>query len=370
MAGGGSFADVALGVGNRVGRYFNLVGVLPSTFLVLFGYSLVASSAATGRPDWARAFHELTNLSFGGVGILVLLTLAVAIALHPLQFAITQFFEGYWGLSRLGEAAALARIHQHRRTFTRRAEIREAAAGHLGSVPRDEAAQLHRPEDVVHVLRRDEAGRLLAGYPEPSRILPTRLGNALRRGEDLAGLSYNLPAVVVTPYIALVAPPEHVAYLDDQRAQLDAAIRLSLISLLATALAVGFLWSDGGWLLIALGTYALAYLSYRGAVVVAREYGVAVSTLITLNRFALYDTLHLAHPESTADERTRNETLDLLLRGSDGVNLPYQPVAPEPVPVPPWWFVLARGTLKAVLQWRYRPSRRSTKVPRTPSASS
>jgi len=156
----------------------------------------------------------------------------------------------------------------------------------------------------------------------------------------------------VTPHLALVAPPEHVAYLDDQRAQLDAAVRLSLVNLLATALAVGFLWSDGGWLLIALGTYALAYLGYRGAVVVAREYGVALSTLVALNRFALYDALHLPHPVSTADERTRNEDLGPLLRGSEGPSLPYQPATAEQDPVPPWWFVLARNGLKAALRRR------------------
>ncbi|HSV65733.1 MAG TPA: hypothetical protein VLJ59_07485 [Mycobacteriales bacterium] len=169
MAGGGSIADIAMGAGDRIGRYFNFVGVLSSTFLVLFGYSLVVSGAATGRPDWAHAFHELTTLSFGVVWILILLMLAVATALHPLQFAITQFFEGYWGLGRLGEAAALARIHQHRQTFIRRTSIRETAAENLGKVPPDEVpAHLPRPEDVVHVLRRDEAERLLADYPDPA----------------------------------------------------------------------------------------------------------------------------------------------------------------------------------------------------------
>ena len=341
---GGSIADLALGAGDRIGRYFNLVSVLPSTFLVLFGYALIRSGAAAGRPEWASAFGQLTDLSLGDLLVLVVIILAVASVLHPLQFSLTQLFEGYWGLSRLGVAVALARIHHHRRAALRYLDIYEQAACDLPDLPPDQVAHHARPEDVEHLLRRDEADRLLAAYPEhPGRILPTRLGNALRRGEDRAGLSYGLPTIAVTPHIALVAPAEHVAYLDDQRTQLDAAIRFCLVSLLATALSVAFLWSDGGWLLLALGTYGLAYLSYRGAVVIAREYGVALSTLIALNRFALYDRLNLARPESTAAERDRNRVLGRILAGSDADSLPYLPGTAPPPPARPWWRDLARS---------------------------
>jgi hypothetical protein len=52
------------------------------------------------------------------------------------------------------------------------------------------------------------------GYPrDAGRILPTRLGNRLRRYEDLAGPQYGLNAIAIAPQITLVAAPERTAYL-------------------------------------------------------------------------------------------------------------------------------------------------------------
>jgi hypothetical protein len=53
------------------------------------------------------------------------------------------------------------------------------------------------------------------------------------------------------------------------REQLDLAVRLCTLSLLAAIVAVVFLITDGAWLFVALVPYALAYAAYRGAVVAA-----------------------------------------------------------------------------------------------------
>jgi hypothetical protein len=95
-------------------------------------------------------------------------------------------------------------------------------------------------------------------------------------------------------------------------------------SLLAAIVAVAFLWHHGPWLVIALVPYAVSYLSYRGAVIVAHEYGAAISTLIDLDRFAFYDYLRMRRPGSTAAERSMNDLLGRLLDHKTQVDLPYE----------------------------------------------
>lgn len=154
--------------------------------------------------------------------------------------------------------------------------------------------------------------------------MPTRLGNVLRSYERLAGYQYGLDAVTVLRHVALVAPSGHVEYLDDQRQLLDLSVRMCLTSILATLISIAFLWHHGPWLAIALVPYVLAYLSYRGAIVVAHEYGAAMSTMIDLDRFALYDYLRLPRPKDTAEEQRTNPGLVELLSHNRSINLIYE----------------------------------------------
>jgi hypothetical protein len=158
----------------------------------------------------------------------------------------------------------------------------------------------------------------------------------LRRYERLAGAPYGIDAVHAVPYLALVGADKDVAYLDDQRANLDLAVRMSAMSLLATALTVAFLWNDGWWMMIALIPYGMAYLLYRGAIVAAQEYGVAMAALIALNRFALYERMHLSLPSSVARERKRQDlTQQLLLsKAASGAYVHPKPEDSALLPVP------------------------------------
>src|SRR5262249_44176912 len=138
-------------------------------------------------------------------------------------------------------------------------------------------------------------------------IMPTRLGNALRKYERQAGAPYGLDAVSVIQHIFFVAPAERVGYIDDQRQLMDLSVRMTATSIIAALVAVTALWRHGPWLLLALVPYGVAYLSYRGAVVVAHEYGAAVAAMIDLDRFTLYDSLRLPRPKDTNAERLMNE---------------------------------------------------------------
>lgn len=143
--------------------------------------------------------------------------------------------------------------------------------------------------------------------------MPTRFGNVLRRYEDNVGRQYGLDILRIAPHLNLVAVKEHREYVDDCRKGLDLGVRLCVLFVIATALSVGLLAGDGAWLLLSLAPYCVSYLAYRGAVSSADAYGTALSTLVDLNRFALYEQLHVPLPSDTMAEKNRNVQLLKLL---------------------------------------------------------
>jgi hypothetical protein len=170
--------------------------------------------------------------------------------------------------------------------------------------------------------------------------MPTRLGNVLRRHEKTAGAVYGLDAMAVVHRLMLAADAKHVAYVQDQRTNLDLAVRTSITALLAATATIVFMWSDGWWLLLALAPYALAFAVYLGAVRSAYDYGLGFTTLIDLNRFALYEAMRLRRPDTYGAELEQNKALSALLSGSvQGVESPvrsfrYRHPAPPPPATP------------------------------------
>jgi hypothetical protein len=320
------FSSAISAVGGAVGRYFSVVSFIPSLFLAWFTFALIASGAwgGSGAPDWSKAANAFTHL--GNLALLIFVSIVIGMVVHPVQFALVQFFEGYWGTNPVAQRVRCARMsHHHRRaevlTFTGPGpqaylELQEADRG------KRELASTYR---IMRLSQRDEFYRLSRGYPEsPDDIMPTRLGNVLRRYERQAGSQYKLDAVRIIRHAAFVAPRPHLDYLNDQRQLLDLSIRMCMTSIIAAFVAIVFLWHHGPWLAIALVPYGVAYLSYRGAIVVAHEYGATVCTLIDLNRFALYDSLHMQPPKSTRAERRMNIQLMNLIDHDSTINLAYE----------------------------------------------
>ena len=95
----GGIIDASAGVANSIGRYFSVVSFIPSSLYVLFVYLLVASGSWHHPPDWSHAFMSLGHLGVDGVVLLTFLGVGLGIFIHPIQFSIVQFFEGYWGTS-------------------------------------------------------------------------------------------------------------------------------------------------------------------------------------------------------------------------------------------------------------------------------
>jgi hypothetical protein len=316
------FSTAISGASGAIGRYFSIVSFIPSLFLASFTFALIQSDAlaSTGQPDWAKSGSAFTHV--GSLALLILLSLALGVIVHPIQFALVQFFEGYWGAGRLAQRARVGRILHH---YNRFMFLQYDGPSYPAILELDESGDSLDQNTKARLLSiTDESARLRGGYPrEADDIMPTRLGNVLRKYERLAGSQYKLDAVKVIRHVAFVAPPGRVEYLNDQRQQLDLAVRMSATSILATFVAIIFLWRHGLWLLIALAPYGISYLSYRGAVTAAHEYGAAVNTIIDLDRFALYDYLRIRQPANTEEERAANIQLMELLGNNTETVMPY-----------------------------------------------
>lgn len=341
-------ASAAVESGRSIGRYFSVISMVPSLLFVLYVYGLLAASAWPGPFEPAKALRAAENLSLGGIVALLAGALLLGLVLHPFQFSMTQFLEGYWGHSCIGLGLARWRIMHYRRVAralddvvkeankTWRCDV-EADRRQMSPARFDrEDAQLRRRNDLRHLdarrgdemladyLRAEATLAARGQYPEAGRrMMSTRLGNVLRRYEDKAGLRYGLDIFSVAPHLNLVAVEEHREYVDDCRKGLDLGVRLCVLFALATVLSVGLLIGDGAWLLLALAPYCVSYLSYRGAISSAHAYGTALLTLVDLNRFALYDQLHVSSPSSAAVERRRNAQLLQLLSGEQPASLRY-----------------------------------------------
>jgi hypothetical protein len=311
-----SVIDLGTTAGSRIGRYLSLVSVLPSAVLVLFVVLLASSGAWSGSPNWSRAIDTIAHPGIGSAFALSTVALILGLGLHPLQFALVQLYEGYWGSSEVARRLAFMRATRY---------------WEMIRYLREEQAQLGRsldPKDLIGLIRAtatiNEMERIIASFPpNAEEFLPTRLGNVLRHYERQAGKPFRLNVLTVLPSLVQASPERDVAYLNDQRSSLDLAVRLSMTSLLATAAALLFLWDDELWLLIALVPYGFAYLSYRGALVAAHEYGTAIVSLFALNRHVLYERLGLARPEDTGAERDQNLEVDALYKFDEDTDLEY-----------------------------------------------
>jgi len=310
--------------------------MVPSLLFVLYVYALFEAGAWSGAFEPSKALRAFESLNVGRIVALITATLLLGLVLHPFQFPITQLLEGYWGASSIGLALARHRILHYRRIARALDDAAEYAdekwkgAVETARGKRDDVASENPQERernnvlyldaeggdpmLAYYLRAQAAHAARQQYPAYGRrMMPTRLGNVLRRDEDKSGRQYGLNILRIAPHLNLVAVKEHREYVDDCRKGLDLSVRLCALFALATALSIGLLASDGAWLLLALAPYCVSYLAYRGAISSAQAYGTALSTLVDLNRFALYDQLHIPSPSTTVVEQNRNEQLLKLL---------------------------------------------------------
>ena len=313
------------GISGSIGRYFTVVSFVPSLLLVAW-ISFVASSGAwSAPPDWQQAAQFFTRISLGSVFLLVLIAIAIGVALHPLQFTLMQLLEGYWGTSGLAIELRVTRTARYDEILGRLLGV------DVTDVAGEEPGNGGDSSLTIHKIIDDEVARQQSYYPRnPRDLMPTRLGNVLRRYEIDFGSEYGLSVVTFAEHLATVASPEQMRYVNDQRIALDFAVRYCIIGLLGSVATAVFLWQHGIWLLVALAPYFLGYFAYCGSIIVAEAYGRALGALVDLNRFELYQRLRLVLPKTTDEERRLTETLNLLTeRHRTDESLPYAHPTPS-----------------------------------------
>ena len=203
-------ASAAVETGRSIGRYFTVISMVPSLLFVLYVYGLFAANSWPGPFQPAKALHAAENLSIAKIVALLVAALLLGLVLHPFQFSMTQLLEGYWGGSYIGLFLARRRIMHYRRA----ARALKSAIGvaeykwtHAVQRARTTPDQLKResPQQsrdmnaaylnwengdpmLADYLRAQALRAALRQYPDIwRRMMPTRLGNVLRRYEDKTG---------------------------------------------------------------------------------------------------------------------------------------------------------------------------------------
>jgi hypothetical protein len=336
-----AFSDVFDNL-RQTGRHFAIAAGLPSVIVTTYTAVLLAAGAPTHQPGIRIAAARVKSIGLADVGLLVVIVLAVGLILAPFQYALTQVLEGYWGTSTLAQRgmARSAKRHLDRALYLddqatqaawtvgdfdadieklRQKEQSLDAAGRL--TPMRASRILSRRRNLLHEsipyrLLRQEAERLESRFPaNHADVMPTRLGNILRRYERQAGDVYGLDALAVTGLLAQVADPTVRDYYDDARTDLDLGVQMILVWATCTIIGVVLLWQYAIWLVAPLVTCLLTYTAYVGALSTAEAYGEALTTLVALGRVSLYQCLGVRIPRTSTEEVAQNDKLMRQIQG-------------------------------------------------------
>jgi hypothetical protein len=287
--------DALLGVAKDAGRRVTLIGLLPTAILALWILFLVWGGAPSDAPSVDRFVDHLEDLSTTEVLLGFLALLGFAILSQPLQLPLVRLLEGYWPAAADGLAERRRTAHRARRAKLEAAQMTSGDAD--GAEPGGAAERAARDR---------AAWRLRKLYPPDPLVMPTALGNALRTAEDRAGRRYGLDTVAVWPRLYPVLGERVLAIVDDERTQLDVAVRFCVVLLVAAVVSLGLLATQGWLLLVPAATFALAWLAYKGSVGAAVAYGEGLETAFDLHRFDLLRALHLPLPADSEQERAQN----------------------------------------------------------------
>jgi hypothetical protein len=302
-------------LGRDLGVRFTVVGLVPTIAAGSVVAAVMLAGAPGQRPQWSIFVTKLGDLSAAEGGALVLAVVVIAFILQPLQVGLVRLLEGYWPESApFGWLAGAGRAVQgrRRRRLAARATVRGTSAPSAGDLERMARAATQFYE-----------------LPSGDRMMPTRLGCVLRAAEDRAGGRYGLDTVAAWPRLEPLVSSALAETLRDARLSLDAAARMCVAWGLATVVLVTMLAPYGLWLLLPLATFALAFLSYGGAVSSASAYGRGLEAAFDLHRFDLLKALAVSRPCSPTTERATNAQITTFLATGGQWPLPYDSASGE-----------------------------------------
>lgn len=293
--------------------------------------ALAWSGSLTGPIDVGQALRHVETVGAGETALIVFSTVLISLVFQPLQLELVRLLEGYWDWGWLERSIGDRR--------------REKYQSHWEQLTKDTQVDHYPPseEEMARVSAAQWRQRQL--YPEPARILPTRLGNVLRAAEDRAGQRYGLETVIVWPRLYPLIPMGLSRILAEERNQLDVSARLCAVLLLTSTVYLAvILFEPFGWpgrwlwLWVPMTTFTLAWFSYRGAISAATAYGVSIETAFDHHRFDLLAALHRPLPSTHQQELAHNEELSRFFMQGLLMLTPYEhrrkgraaPQAPKP----------------------------------------
>jgi hypothetical protein len=288
------------------------------------GFALVAGVAflsvcrrqesPKGELDILSALEAPTHLSLGAVVALFGAVLIATLLAQAFEFEMIRLLEGYWpdrriagALTRWGvnrQSGKLGTLKKRKRKLEKLAfktACKRMVVGDddvvqqvklLWKANRNgvKAPEVARSDEAVYLLKtwREAAApeslrlleaveRALIWYPDEHRLLPTRLGNALRSVEDGLKLADggDLQGFIIRNYKSI--SPQLLTQLASFRTRLDMYCTLVLVWATLAAIAVPALWPFySGWryamILTMLAFCILAVASYRASIASARGY--------------------------------------------------------------------------------------------------
>lgn len=270
----------------------------------------------------SSALEQMANISIGGAVLLVMTVVVVTMVTQAFTFESIRLLEGYWGVWRPVERVAQARAKHWRnvrkrlvkrqRRLTKRAwkkaKLRIAAEDDYtkdmvralgaqvveGEAPltlNDAQVALVDSTDWWHYapsdLRRRAVNveKALDDFPHSKRIMPTRLGNVLRRFENDTG--YGSVQDLVDRSFHLL-PLSLQSSHDEQRGRLDLYCSMFLVAGLSGLIAVlRFNYTHLIYAVVSVIFASVAAWSlYRAAVASARYYGLLLVAIAEIAREA------------------------------------------------------------------------------------
>ena len=274
----------------------------------------------------SAAVQDLIDQHWGALIVLLFALILTTIALQAFEFEVIRLLEGYVDVTRGPLPLLLGLRTSRHETKAKRfeesytaatIEAFESACPALLSDPHNKIDSRHldviratlngatkvqaKPAVVAKAAELDwsksaqpkmlysqEAARArVAAYPRPHRILPTRLGNALRASEDQVrlGSGESLEGYVLRHHDSLprTLRNEH----DDYRARMDMYCTLVLVFVTLMVMAAWAVSGPGhlpnwGQVAIPLGYASLGWMAYEAAIASARGYG---AVLVEIDAF-------------------------------------------------------------------------------------
>jgi hypothetical protein len=299
-----------------------LVNVLPSAVLILTAVAMYDSrlfpwSQPRINDDdqpiprgLASVLDAFSDRGIGGAIVIALAILVVAVLLRPFQIRTVQLLEGYWKRGGLLKALFVERHTRRASAIMARADIGTESPERtdFAAVARY-ARQAHRATQIE-----SRAEQEVWRYPiRADWVLPTALGNVLRRAETTAGERYGLDTVNTYPRLYPHLSARLDAEINEQLNSIDAMAIFVVVFTMQTLLTTPLVWWLDGWSVLPVILAALVATCYRGAIAAAGRYGVLLAAAFDLHRFDMLAAMHLpTHADGDQEYAANVRLADLL----------------------------------------------------------